>query len=66
MVARASSWDIIEPYDLLITRGLQKNSHEFINLDEQIELSAILDRLETGRLIAQTAGAMDTRRSSTG
>jgi Domain of unknown function (DUF1931) len=43
--AKANGRDIIEPFDPPITKGLQKRIHEFRNIDEQIELKPILDRL---------------------
>jgi hypothetical protein len=43
--AKANGRDIIEPIDLPITKGLQECIHEFIRLDEAIELKPILDRL---------------------
>jgi hypothetical protein len=43
--AKANSRDIIEPYDLPITKGLQESMHEFERIDEEIELEPILDHL---------------------
>jgi hypothetical protein len=43
--ATASGRDIIEPFDLPVTKGLQDSIHEFMNIDEQIELRPILDHL---------------------
>ena len=43
--AKANGRDIIEPFDPPITKGLQERIHEFRNIDEQIELKPILDRL---------------------
>src|ERR1700733_3423936 len=43
--AKANGRDIIEPIDLPITKGLQECIHEFIRLDEAIDLKPILDRL---------------------
>jgi hypothetical protein len=37
--------DVIEFWDLLITKGLQENIHAFTQLDEQIELEPILEGL---------------------
>ena len=35
--------DIIQPSDLPITKGLQESMHEFRKLDEEIELTSILE-----------------------
>src|SRR4030081_2894020 len=43
--AKANGRDIIEPFDLPITRGLQECIHEFKAIDQQIELQPILDHL---------------------
>ena len=43
--AKANGRDVIEPYDLPITKGLQERIHEFRRIDEQIELQPILDQL---------------------
>jgi hypothetical protein len=43
--AKADGRDIIEPWDLPITKGLQECIHNFENLDEAIELEPILTRL---------------------
>jgi uncharacterized protein DUF1931 len=43
--AKANSRDIIEPYDLPITKGLQESMHEFERIDEEIELEPILEHL---------------------
>ncbi len=43
--AKANGRDIIEPFDLPITKGLQESMHEFRRLDEEIELKPILDEL---------------------
>ena len=43
--AKANGRDIIQPWDLPITKGLQERIHEFVKLDEAIELQPILDRL---------------------
>jgi uncharacterized protein DUF1931 len=45
--ASANHRDLIEPYDLPITRGIQENVHEFRGMDDDIELKPILDRLAT-------------------
>jgi hypothetical protein len=41
--AKANARDIIDPWDLPITRGLQESIHGFESLDEEIELRPILD-----------------------
>ena len=43
--AKANVRDIIEPWDLPITKGLQECMHQFRALDEEIELRPILDSL---------------------
>jgi hypothetical protein len=43
--AKANGRDIIEPFDLPITKGLQESINEFKFMDEQIELQPILDHL---------------------
>jgi hypothetical protein len=43
--AKANARDIIEPWDLPITRGLQDSMHQFERIEEEIELRPILDSL---------------------
>ena len=43
--AKANGRNIIEPFDLPITKGLQESIHEFRSLDAEIELQPILDDL---------------------
>jgi len=43
--ARANGRDIIQPFDLPITKGLQESIHAFRELDEKIELKPILDQI---------------------
>src|SRR6202040_3583790 len=43
--AKANGRDIIEPFDLPITKGLQESIHAFREMDQDIELQPILDRL---------------------
>ena len=43
--AKANGRDIIEPWDLPITKGLQESIHDFRELDEEIELAPLLGRL---------------------
>jgi hypothetical protein len=44
-IAKANGRDIIAPFDLPITKGLQECIHDFRDIDEEIELNPILDRL---------------------
>ncbi|MBP8534424.1 DUF1931 family protein [Streptomyces sp. MK37H] len=46
-VAKANNRDVIVPWDLPITKGLQENIHRFRDLDYEIELKPILDQLVT-------------------
>ena len=43
--AKANGRDIIEPFDLPITKGLQESIHAFRQMDAEIELKPILDFL---------------------
>jgi uncharacterized protein DUF1931 len=43
--AKANGRDIVQPFDLPITKGLQESIHAFRELDEKIELKPILDQL---------------------
>jgi hypothetical protein len=43
--AKANGRDVIEPFDLPITKGLQESIHEFRKLDEELELKPILEHL---------------------
>jgi hypothetical protein len=43
--AKANDRDIIEPFDLPITKGLQESIHAFRDLNEEIELKPILEQL---------------------
>jgi hypothetical protein len=43
--AKANNRDVIESYDLPITKGLQESVHEFERIDEEIELAPILEAL---------------------
>jgi hypothetical protein len=42
---KANGRDIIEPFDLPITKGLQESMHEFGKLEQAIALQPILDHL---------------------
>ena len=43
--AKAHSRDVIERWDLPITKGLQESIHNFRKMDQDIELEPILDEL---------------------
>src|ERR1700729_2876357 len=43
--ARANLRDIIEPWDLPVTKGLQESAHAFRRVEEEIELGPILESL---------------------
>jgi hypothetical protein len=43
--AKANDRDIIEPWDLPITKGLQENIHAFRRLDAETGLEDVLERL---------------------
>jgi hypothetical protein len=43
--AKANGRDIIEPFDLPITKGLQEATHAFRDMDEEIDLDPILERV---------------------
>jgi hypothetical protein len=43
--AKENRRDIIQPWDLPITKGLQENMHDFRDLDEELELTPILAQL---------------------
>ena len=43
--AKANLRDVIQPWDLPVTKGLQENMHTFERLDEEIELRPILESL---------------------
>jgi hypothetical protein len=45
--AKANGRDLIEPFDLPITKGLQESIFAFRDIDEEIELKPILDQLST-------------------
>jgi hypothetical protein len=42
---KANGRDVIAPFDLPITKGLQERIHEFRKIDQEIELKPILDAL---------------------
>ncbi len=43
--ARANLRDIVEPWDLPVTKGLQETLHVFKKMDEELELAPILEQL---------------------
>ena len=43
--AKANVRDVIEPWDLPVTKGLQESTHAFQRLEEEIELGPILESL---------------------
>ncbi|MEU7744310.1 DUF1931 family protein [Nonomuraea sp. NPDC049158] len=43
--AKENRRDIIQPWDLPITKGLQENMHDFRDLDEELDLTPILEQL---------------------
>lgn len=43
--AKANLRDIVEPWDLPVTKGLQEALHVFKKMDEKIELAPILEHL---------------------
>jgi hypothetical protein len=43
--AKSNRRDIIQPWDLPITKGLQENMHDFRDLDEELDLTSILAEL---------------------
>ncbi len=45
VAAKANGRDVIEVYDLPVTKGLQEQIHQFRKLDESIDLAGILDQL---------------------
>src|SRR4029453_3480926 len=47
-MAKANGRDIIEPFDLPITKGLQENTHQFRGVDRDLELEPILDDITPG------------------
>lgn len=43
--ARASNHEVVERWDLPITKGLQESIHRYRKLDEEVELQPILEQL---------------------
>jgi Domain of unknown function (DUF1931) len=68
--AKANGRDVIAPFDLPITKGLQESIHEFQKMNQGFELRPILDRLialppldlacavETEARLPETAGGL--------
>jgi hypothetical protein len=44
-IAKANARDVMQPFDVPITKGLQERIHEFHELNEQIELRPILEAM---------------------
>jgi hypothetical protein len=57
--AKANGRDIVESFDLPITKGLQESIHEFKPVEAQIEVRPILDAL-TGRPPLDLAFSVET------
>jgi hypothetical protein len=43
--AKANGRDVIEPWDLPVTKGLQESVRDFERMDEEVELGPILEQL---------------------
>jgi hypothetical protein len=43
--AKANVRDVVEPWDLPVTKGLQESAHAFECLEEEIELGSILESI---------------------
>jgi hypothetical protein len=43
--AKANGRRVVEPFDLPITKGLQENIDRFLQLDSEVEVTAMLDRI---------------------
>ena len=54
--AKANNRDVIQLYDLPITKGLQERMREFEKIDEEIELAPILDDLAARPQLDVTIG----------
>jgi hypothetical protein len=69
--AKANGRDLIDPFDLPITKGLQESVHAFRKLDQEVELEPILESLaalppldlacsvETDARLSEIAGATE-------
>ena len=47
--AKVNARDVIQPWDLPVTKGLQESTHAFQRLEEEIELRPILESLTSSR-----------------
>jgi uncharacterized protein DUF1931 len=47
--AKANVRDVIEPWDLPVTKGLQESTHAFRRVEEEIELGPVLESLGAAR-----------------
>lgn len=52
--AKANVRDVIAPWDLPVTKGLQESMHQFERLDHEIELEPILEQLAVRPPLEQT------------
>ena len=43
--AKANGRDVMEPRDLPITKGLQERMHEFLKMEEDLEVAQLLEQL---------------------
>jgi hypothetical protein len=46
-IAKANGREIIEPFDLPITKGLQENIHQFRALKQEVDIKPLLERRAT-------------------
>lgn len=60
--AKANLRDVIEPWDLPITKGLQERIHEFEKLDHEIEIGPFLADLAARPQLDVTVGEETTAR----
>jgi hypothetical protein len=68
--AKSNSRDIIQPTDLPVTKGLQESMHQFVKLDQEIEVEPLLEQLtarppldmalseETSQRLPEVAGGL--------
>jgi hypothetical protein len=59
-IAKANGRDIIQPWDLPITKGLQECMHEFKRIDKEVQLQPILDEKVAPRPPLALAYSADT------
>jgi Domain of unknown function (DUF1931) len=43
--AKANIRDVIEPWDLPVTKGLQESGHRFKRIEEELELEPVLESI---------------------